>query len=70
MIVIHVEIIPISFSLMTVLQDKYYSLEGENEKYMIQTRSQTKISGVQLPGYMDQGGDWILIKYQKSSHYQ
>ena len=27
------EIIPISFNLRTVLQDKYYSLEGENEKY-------------------------------------
>ena len=43
------EIIPISFSLRTVLQDKNYSLEGENERYMIQTRSQTKASGVQLP---------------------
>ena len=32
-----------------MLQDKYYSLEGENEKYMIQTRSQMKASGVQLP---------------------
>ena len=43
------EIIPISFNLRTVLQDKYYSLEGENERYMIQTRSQMKVSGVQLP---------------------
>ena len=43
------EIIPISFNLRTVLQDKYYSLEGENERYMIQTRSQMKASGVQLP---------------------
>ena len=43
------EIIPISFSLRTVLPDKYYSLEGENERYMIQTRSQMKASGVQLP---------------------
>ena len=33
------EIIPISFNLRTVLQDKYYNLEGENERYMIQTRS-------------------------------
>ena len=32
-----------------MLQDKYYSLEIENERYMIQTRSQTKVSGVQLP---------------------
>ena len=43
------EIIPISFNLRTVLQEKNYNLEGTNEKYMIQTRSQTKASGVQLP---------------------
>ena len=41
------EIIPISFSMKAVLQDKYYSLE--NEKYIIQTRSQTRANGVQLP---------------------
>ena len=43
------EIIPISFNIRLVLQDKYYSLEGEKEKYMVQTRSQMKTSGVQLP---------------------
>ena len=43
------EIIHISFNLRTVLQDKYYNLEGETEKYMMQTRSQMKASGVQLP---------------------
>ena len=43
------EIIPISFNLRTVLQDKYYNLKGENKRYMIQTRSQMKASGVQLP---------------------
>ena len=43
------EIIPISFSIRAVLQDKYYSLEGENERYMIQTRLQMKASRVQLP---------------------
>ena len=43
------EIIPISFNLWTVLQDKYYNLEVENERYMIQTRSQIKASVVQLP---------------------
>ena len=32
-----------------MLQDKYYCLEGEKERYMIHTRSQTKASGVQLP---------------------
>ena len=43
------EIIPILFSLRTVLQDKYYSLEGESERYMIQTTLQTKVSRAQLP---------------------
>ena len=38
------EIIPISFNLRTMLQD----LEAEKERYIIQTRSQTKASGVQL----------------------
>ena len=43
------EIILISFNIKSVLQDKYYSLNREKEKYMVQTRSQTKASGVQLP---------------------
>ena len=43
------EIIPISFNIRAALQDKYYSLEGENDRYMIQTRLQMKVSGVQLP---------------------
>ena len=43
------EIIPISFNLRTVLQEKYYNLEEEKERDMIQTRSQTKASGVKLP---------------------
>ena len=43
------EIIPISFNMRLVLQDKYYSLDEEKEKFMVQTRSQTKASGVQLP---------------------
>ena len=37
------EIIPISFNMCQVL-DNYY-----NEKYLIQTRSQTKSSGIKLP---------------------
>ena len=37
------EIIQISFNLRTVLQDKYYNLENEKEKYIIQTRSQNKL---------------------------
>ena len=43
------EIIPISFNMKSVLQDRYYKVGGNKEKYMIQTRSQTKGSGVQLP---------------------
>ena len=32
-----------------VLQNKYYNVNKNEEKYMVQTRSQTKSSGVQLP---------------------
>ena len=38
------EIIPISFNMGQVLDDNYY-----NEKYLIQTRSQAKSSGIKLP---------------------
>ena len=43
------EIIQISFNLRTVLQDKYYNLKEEKERYMIQTRLQTKANCMQLP---------------------
>ena len=43
------EIIPISFNMKLVLQDKYYNVNKSEEKYMVQPRSQTKASGVQLP---------------------
>ena len=42
------EIIPISFNMKSVLQDKCYNVSENEEKYMVQTRSQTKASGVQL----------------------
>ena len=35
--------------MRSVLQDKYYNVNENREKYMVQTRSQTKASGVQLP---------------------
>ena len=38
------KIIPISFNMYQILDDNYY-----NEKYLIQTRSQTKSSGTKLP---------------------
>ena len=43
------EIIPISFNMKSVLQDRYYKVGKDKEKYMVQTRSQMKASGVQLP---------------------
>ena len=43
------EIIPISFNMKLVLQDKYYNVNENEEKYMVQMRLQTKASGVQLP---------------------
>ena len=43
------EIIPISFNMKLVLQDKYYNVNENKYGYMVQTRLQTKASGVQLP---------------------
>ena len=42
------EIIPISFNMKLVLQDKYYNANENEVKYLLQTRSQMKASGVQL----------------------
>ena len=42
------EIIPISFNIKSILQDKYYNVNKDEERYMVQTRSQTKASEVQL----------------------
>ena len=45
------EIIPISFSMRNILQERYYNLHGKkaNDRYLVQTRSQTKSSSVSLP---------------------
>ena len=43
------EIIPISFNMKSILQDKCYNIDESMDKYMVQTRSQTKASGVELP---------------------
>ena len=39
------EIIPISFNTNKILHDNYYNIE----KYLIQTRSQARSSGIKLP---------------------
>ena len=45
------EIIPISFRLRRVLPENYYKLDNktEEDKYLVQTRSQAKSSGVKVP---------------------
>ena len=45
------QIIPISFSLRRVLHENYYKLDNttETDKYLVQTRSQAKSSGVKIP---------------------
>ena len=42
------EIIPISFNMHQVLHEKYYDITN-TRKYLLQTRSQTKSSGIKLP---------------------
>ena len=61
------EIIPISFNMKLVLQDKYYNIDEDEEKYMVQTRSQQKLVEYNCQKCMVQGRDWIHIKYQKNN---
>ena len=42
------EIIPISFDMKAILNDIYYKVEEEKGKYLVQTRSQTKDSGIKV----------------------
>ena len=39
------EIIPISFNMHKVLEEKYYNIDS----YLVQTRSQARSSGIKLP---------------------
>ena len=41
------EIIPISFNLKETLKQRYYKVE--EDKFLVQTRFQTKASGIKLP---------------------
>ena len=43
------EIIPISFDMKTILNDRYYKVEEEKGKYLVQTQSQRKESGLKVP---------------------
>ena len=53
------EIIPISFNMRDLLQDRYYSIKSvrAEDKYMVQTRSQAKGSGGNLPEVHGVGKD-------------
>ena len=42
------EIIPISFDMQAILKDRYYNI-GSDDRYLIQTHSKAKASGVKLP---------------------
>ena len=67
------EIIPISFDMKAILNDKYYNVEEEESKYLVQTCSQTKGSGIKIPEVHEakKGADpnlrpeWIVRKSQK-----
>ena len=39
------EIISISFDMKTILNDRYYNVAEEEDRYLVQTQSQTKDSG-------------------------
>ena len=72
------EIIPISFDMKAILNDKYYNVEEEEEeetKYLVQTCSQTKSSGIKVPEVhgAKKGVDpnlrpeWLVKRSQKSA---
>ena len=42
------QVIPISFNMYNALYEKYYSIEVE-DRYLVQMRSQTKVTGIMLP---------------------
>ena len=68
------EIIPISFDMKAILNAKYYKLEEENGKYLVQMRSQAKDRGMKVPEVhgSKKGIDpnlrpeWLVRKSQRS----
>ena len=67
------EIIPISFDMKAILNDKYYNVEEEESKYLVQTCSPTKSSGIKIPEVHGAQKDvdpnlrpeWIVNRSQK-----
>ena len=68
------EITPISFDMKAILNEKYYKIEAENSKYLVQTHSQAKKGGIKVPEVhgSKKGLDpnlrpeWLVRKSQKS----
>ena len=68
------EIIPISFDMKAVLNEKCYKIEEENSKYLVQMQSQAKERGIKvLEVHGSKKGidpnlrpEWLVKKAQKS----
>ena len=68
------EIIPISFDMKAILNEKYYEIEEEKGNYLVQTCSQSKDRGIKVPEVHgpEKGLDpnlrpeWLVRKSQKS----
>ena len=68
------EIIPVTFDMKAILNEKCYKIEEENSKYLVQTRSQAKERGIKVPEVhgLKKGIDpnlrpeWLVKKAQKS----
>ena len=61
------EIMPISFNMQGILHSRYYNIGvGKEGKYLVQTRSQGKSSGISLPEVHGIGKGLDLNNYQKS----
>ena len=66
------EITPISFNMKVILNDKYYNVGKEN-RYLVQTHSQSKDAGIKLPGVHaaenvidpELKPEWIVRRSQK-----
>ena len=69
------EIIPISFDMKAILNEKYYKIEEEIGKYLVQTCSQAKDRGIKVPEVhgpkkgLDPNlrPEWLVRKSQKSA---
>ena len=67
------EIIPISFDMKAILNDRYYNVEEQEGQYLVQSQSQAKDSGIRVPEVhgAKKGVDpnlrpeWLVRKSQK-----